>query len=122
MTDTLNAVIIDSATRADASVIWLHGLGADGHDFEAIVPALRLPESTAIRFIFPHAPTRSVTISGGTVMRAWYDIKDPDLRQTEDADLIRASGKYCTILSTPKWRGASIAGASLLPVFHRAAR
>jgi len=106
MTDTLNAVIINPAARANASVIWLHGLGADGHDFEAIVPALRLPESAAIRFIFPHAPTRPVTISGGTVMRAWYDIKDPDLRQNEDADSIRASGEILhDIIDTEVARG-----------------
>ncbi len=57
-----------------ASVIWLHGLGADGHDFEAIVPELELPSSLAIRFIFPHAPMRPITINGGMVMRGWYDI------------------------------------------------
>ncbi len=58
----------------DATVIWLHGLGADGHDFEAIVPMLRLPERLSIRFVFPHAPVRPVTINMGARMRAWYDI------------------------------------------------
>src|SRR5580765_2123615 len=57
-----------------ASVIWLHGLGADGHDFEPIVPELRLPASAQIRFIFPHAPVRPVTLNNGMRMRAWYDI------------------------------------------------
>src|SRR5580765_2889161 len=57
-----------------ASVIWLHGLGADGHDFEPIVPELRLPASLQIRFIFPHAPVRPVTLNNGMRMRAWYDI------------------------------------------------
>jgi phospholipase/carboxylesterase len=57
-----------------ASVIWLHGLGADGHDFESLVPELRLPSSPAWRFVFPHAPYRPVTLNGGYVMRAWYDI------------------------------------------------
>lgn len=56
-----------------ATVIWLHGLGADGHDFEPIVPELKLPESLAIRFIFPHAPMRPITINGGEEIRAWYD-------------------------------------------------
>ena len=56
------------------SVIWLHGLGADGHDFEPIVPELRLPASLSLRFVFPHAPVRPVTINAGTSMRAWYDI------------------------------------------------
>jgi phospholipase/carboxylesterase len=57
-----------------ASVIWLHGLGADGHDFEPIVPELRLPASLQVRFIFPHAPVRPVTLNNGMRMRAWYDI------------------------------------------------
>ena len=58
-----------------ATVIWLHGLGADGHDFEPIVPALRLPDSLGVRFLFPEAPFRPVTINGGTEMRAWFDIE-----------------------------------------------
>ncbi len=57
-----------------ASVIWLHGLGADGHDFESLVPELHLPSSPEWRFVFPHAPYRPVTLNGGYVMRAWYDI------------------------------------------------
>src|SRR4051812_7986155 len=57
-----------------AAVIWLHGLGADGHDFEPIVPELRLPASLAVRFVFPHAPVRPVTLNQGMRMRAWYDI------------------------------------------------
>lgn len=62
-----------------AAIIWLHGLGADGHDFEAIVPQLRLPASLPVRFVFPHAPERAVTINGGVVMRAWFDIFDVNL-------------------------------------------
>ena len=67
---------IEVATGAqpDAAVIWLHGLGADGHDFEPVVPALGLPGRLAVRFVFPHAPVRPVTINMGTRMRAWYDI------------------------------------------------
>lgn len=57
-----------------ASVIWLHGLGASGHDFYGIVPELKLPESLGVRFLFPHAPERPVTINNGLVMPAWYDI------------------------------------------------
>lgn len=63
-----------SAKKPDAAIIWLHGLGADGHDFESIVPQLRLPPSLAVRFIFPHAPIRPVTINMGYEMRSWYDI------------------------------------------------
>jgi len=65
---------IQTVPRPTASIIWLHGLGADGHDFEFIVPLLKL-DGLALRFIFPHAPQRSVTINGGTLMRAWYDIR-----------------------------------------------
>ncbi|MFQ5488055.1 MAG: alpha/beta hydrolase [Gammaproteobacteria bacterium] len=67
-----------------ASIIWLHGLGADGHDFVPLVPALALPPAMAIRFIFPHAPRRAVTINGGMVMRAWYDIYDAGFTRRED--------------------------------------
>jgi phospholipase/carboxylesterase len=73
MPDLLEHIEISPDNEATASVIWLHGLGADGHDFEPIVPELRLPDSPAIRFIFPHAPVRPVTINGGEEMRAWYD-------------------------------------------------
>jgi phospholipase/carboxylesterase len=73
MPDLLEHIEISPDNEAVASVIWLHGLGADGHDFEPIVPELHLPDSPAIRFIFPHAPVRPVTINGGEEMRAWYD-------------------------------------------------
>ncbi len=67
------------------SVIWLHGLGADGHDFEPIVPELRLPDDVSLRFVFPHAPVRPVTINGGMEMRAWYDIISMDAEGRADA-------------------------------------
>ena len=67
-------VIIETGPDPVGSVIWLHGLGADGHDFEPIVPELRLPADLPLRFVFPHAPIRPVTINGGMEMRAWYDI------------------------------------------------
>lgn len=67
-------LVIDTGPSPGASVIWLHGLGADGHDFEPIVPHLRLPNGPDLRFIFPHAPIRPVTINGGAPMRAWFDI------------------------------------------------
>ena len=68
----MDAIEIETGPRPEAAVIWLHGLGADGHDFEPIVPELRLPK--AVRFVFPHAPVRPVTINNGMRMRAWYDI------------------------------------------------
>ena len=73
------------------SVIWLHGLGADGHDFEPIVPELRLPGDLPLRFVFPHAPVRPVTINGGMAMRAWYDILSLDRDAPSDEAGIRDS-------------------------------
>ena len=67
-------VEIETGAGPSASIIWLHGLGADGHDFEGLVPELRLPDGPAVRFVFPHAPYRPVTVNDGYVMRAWYDI------------------------------------------------
>jgi phospholipase/carboxylesterase len=73
------------------SVIWLHGLGADGHDFEPIVPELRLPANLPLRFVFPHAPVRPVTINGGMPMRAWYDIVSLDAEGRADAKGVHES-------------------------------
>lgn len=82
---------IETGAVPSATVIWLHGLGADGHDFEPIVPELRLPRDPAVRFIFPHAPHRPVTINNGYVMRAWYDIRTAEFVQREDEVGIRES-------------------------------
>ena len=79
------AVIIQPPIAADASVIWLHGLGADGHDFEPIVPHLGSAITEHVRFVFPHAPMRPVTINAGNVMRAWYDVVDADIARRADA-------------------------------------
>ncbi len=73
------------------SVIWLHGLGADGNDFAPIVPELRLPQSKPVRFVFPHATIQPVTINGGMAMRSWYDILTPQLVKREDQAGIRLS-------------------------------
>jgi len=85
----LDAIEIETGKNPTASIIWLHGLGADGNDFAPIVPELRLPKA-AIRFVFPHAPVRPVTINGGMRMRAWYDIADGANRR-EDEHGVRAS-------------------------------
>ena len=76
-----------------ATIIWLHGLGADGHDFAPIAKELNLPESMGVRFILPHAPRRPVTINGGMVMRAWYDIGYTDIGRTPDLEGIAESLK-----------------------------
>lgn len=87
----LPAIEIETAPSPRASVIWLHGLGADGHDFEPIVPELVRRHWPPLRFIFPHAPFRSVTINGGMAMRAWYDILGLELGAPEDEAGIRDS-------------------------------
>ena len=84
-------VEVISGGQPTGSVIWLHGLGADGHDFEPIVPELRLPPELALRFVFPHAPVRPVTINGGMAMRAWYDLVSLDTTGRADADGVRES-------------------------------
>jgi phospholipase/carboxylesterase len=81
----LDAIEVETAAKPSAAVIWLHGLGADGHDFEPIVPEIVRRGERAWRFVFPHAPVRPVTINGGMSMRAWYDLKGLDRRAAEDA-------------------------------------
>ncbi len=84
-------VEVSTGMNPVGSVIWLHGLGADGHDFEPIVPELRLPDDLPIRFVFPHAPVRPVTINGGMAMRAWYDIVSLDAEGRADAAGVQES-------------------------------
>lgn len=85
------SVVLEPSTTADAAVIWLHGLGADGYDFVPIVQELRLPATMAVRFIFPHAAPRPVTINNGFVMRAWYNITSLGPDRKEDDVGIRES-------------------------------
>ena len=87
----LQTVELETGRSPTAAVIWLHGLGADGHDFEPIVPELDLPDALAVRFVFPHAPMQAVTINGGAVMRAWYDVYALEGQRREDAAGVRAS-------------------------------
>src|SRR3982750_863578 len=91
MTEPLETIEIETRPKPSHSVIWLHGLGADGNDFVPIVQQLTLPK-LGIRFVFPHAPMRPVTINGGFVMRAWYDILGLDsAQQREDEPGLRES-------------------------------
>ncbi|SNC74585.1 phospholipase/carboxylesterase [Marinobacter sp. es.048] len=87
----LQYIEIETGENPTAAVIWLHGLGASGHDFEPVVPELGLPEDAAVRFIFPHAPNLPVTINGGMSMPAWYDIKAMDIDRVVDTEQLRAS-------------------------------
>jgi phospholipase/carboxylesterase len=80
----LETIEVETKPKPNAAVIWLHGLGADGHDFEPIVPEIVRPGERAWRFVFPNAPVRPVTINGGMAMRAWYDLKGLDRRAAED--------------------------------------
>ena len=91
--ELLPAVEIEPERPADAAVILMHGLGADGHDFETLVFELKLPPGSAIRWVFPHAPIRPVTLNGGMPMRAWFDIGGLDRRSEEDEAGIRESGE-----------------------------
>jgi phospholipase/carboxylesterase len=110
MTGLLDAIEIETGPAPRAAIIWLHGLGADGHDFEPIVPELALPPATAVRFVFPHAPVQAVTINGGARMRAWYDIGH-DGRQ--DAAGIHASQSRVEALIARE-RGRGIATRAIV--------
>ena len=91
MTNRLPSIEIETAPNPQAAVIWMHGLGADGNDFAGVVPQLRLQNCPAIRFIFPHAPSMPVTVNGGYVMPAWYDIFGSNLVAQQDAKGIKNS-------------------------------
>lgn len=80
------------------SIIWLHGLGADGHDFEAIVPELKLSPGVPLRFVFPHAPVQPVTVNGGMAMRSWYDILSFDSAGRADKDGVLKSSAFLDAL------------------------
>ncbi len=87
----LPCVEINPSATPDACVIWLHGLGDSGHGFAPIVPELKLPKTMAVKFLFPHAPERPITINGGMRMRAWYDIKTLDFESRADLDGVKTS-------------------------------
>lgn len=87
----LQTVEIETGPAPTASIIWMHGLGADAHDFEPAVPMLRLDSGRAVRFVFPNAPVRPVTVNGGMQMRAWYDLVSMDRDAPEDEAGMRAS-------------------------------
>jgi phospholipase/carboxylesterase len=91
MSALLDTVEQETGPNPEWTVLWLHGLGADGHDFAPIVPELALPDWPALRFVFPHAPVRPVTINNGMRMRAWYDIAGMDFATRADAAGVNAS-------------------------------
>lgn len=93
MTASLRFVEVNPKSEVKALVIWMHGLGDSGHGFAPIVPSLNLPDSLGVRFVFPHAPERPITINGGAVMRGWYDIASFDLENRADESGVRESAE-----------------------------
>ena len=91
MADLPECVELETGPQPVASIIWLHGLGADGHDFEPIVPELKLPAPLPVRFVFPHAPVRPVTMNNGYPMRAWFDLVKIGMHQLRDQAGMQAS-------------------------------
>jgi len=104
MSHMLDAIEIETGANPAASIIWLHGLGADGNDFAPIVPELDLPK-TAIRFVFPHAPVQPVTINAGMRMRAWYDITDGAIRREDERGVRASQALIETLIGREKERG-----------------
>ncbi len=104
----LETVELETGPGPGASVIWMHGLGADGHDFEPIVPALGFGMAPAVRFVFPHAPMRPVTVNNGWVMRAWYDVRDDGGERREDEPDVRESQQAIeALIAREKARGVA---------------
>jgi phospholipase/carboxylesterase len=103
----LETVEVETGRDPGAAVIWLHGLGADGHDFEPAVPLLLWPAAPALRFVFPHAPVRAVTINAGLRMRAWYDIRQLDgaLRDQDEAGIADSIGQVSDLVAREQERG-----------------
>jgi len=103
----LPSVELEPAQPATASVIWLHGLGADGNDFAPIVPELGLPPDHTVRFVFPHAPSIPVTLNGGFVMPAWYDIKSLDVRGQDEVGIRRSDAQVRKLIAREVERGVA---------------
>jgi phospholipase/carboxylesterase len=101
----LETIEIETGPQPSAAVIWLHGLGADGHDFEPVVPELRLPASKPVRFIFPNAPQRPVTINGGMRMRAWYDILQMGGGPEDEAGIRESQVQLEKLISAQQQKG-----------------
>lgn len=107
-TNPLATIELTTGPNPTHTIIWMHGLGADGNDFVPITEELDLSEVTPIRFIFPHAPKQPVTINGGFIMRAWYDIQSADLDHTEDEIGLKRSRQLITqLIEKENLRGIS---------------
>jgi phospholipase/carboxylesterase len=117
----LPTVEIETGQTPDASIIWLHGLGADGHDFEPVVPQLALPETLALRFVFPHAPSMPVSLNGGYIMPAWYDIRHTDLGIEHDGPGIARSARQIRLLIEQEQMRGVAAGRIIVAGFSQGA-
>ena len=107
MSELLDCIELETAPNAQSSVIWMHGLGADGNDFVPVVEELDLPDAP-IRFIFPHAPMQAVTVNNGYVMRSWYDVLSNDFAKRTDADGVRESQALVeALIAREKARGVA---------------
>jgi phospholipase/carboxylesterase len=116
---SLETIEIETRSAPRATVIWMHGLGADGHDFVPVVPELALPAALPVRFVFPHAPMRRVTLNRGAVMRAWYDIREDRGTLTADAaDVAESQRLIATLLAHEARRGIA-AGRIVLAGFSQ---
>ena len=105
-TELLECIERQTGAHPDAAVIWMHGLGADGNDFVPVVNEMRIPASLAIRFVFPHAPIRPVTLNNGLRMRAWYDLSAGDITNRADVAGVRASQEQIeALIAREKTRG-----------------
>ncbi len=107
MTQQAQALEIETAPSPDAAVLWLHGLGADGHDFEPVVPQLRLPPQLRVRFVFPHAPVRAVTLNMGMRMRAWYDILQLGGGREDEAGIRESQALLEALIARERRRGVA---------------
>ena len=109
----LDAIEIETGPAPGTSVIWMHGLGADGHDFVPIVPELGLPAAPAARFVFPHAPMRPVTINAGMVMRAWYDVFELGAGPEDEAGIRASQALVEALIAREQSRGVAAGGIVL---------
>jgi phospholipase/carboxylesterase len=115
----LETVEVETGRNPTASILWMHGLGADGHDFEPAVPHLADQIGQSVRFVFPHAPTRPVTINGGMRMRAWYDILGFESDSQQDEEGFRASTAAVRALMAREQERGIVAGRMILAGFSQ---
>jgi phospholipase/carboxylesterase len=108
--ELLPAIETETGPHPDAAVIWLHGLGDDGHGWSEVIPALALPATLSVRFLFPHAPVMPVTINNGYPMRAWYDLTENDFNHRADLAGVRRSQAHVeALIARERMRGVAAA-------------